>query len=74
MLRQDFQYAVASGKYPPERVVLVLLDSGTFDVGKDVPWGLLRYDPVHLESSSPDFTEVIARVQAAAAGVSHASA
>jgi hypothetical protein len=73
-LRQDVQYAVTSGKYPPDRVVPVLLDFATFDVGKDVPWVLLRLDPVYLESSSPDFTKVVTRVQAAAASASHASA
>jgi len=69
---RDVQYALTFGKYEG-RVIPVLIDFVTFEVGKDVPWVLLRMDPLYIQRSEPDYAEIVRRVQQAAAG-SHASA
>jgi hypothetical protein len=58
---QEVQYAMTSGNYQG-RVVPVLLDYVTFQAGHDVPWVLLRMDPVYVQTP-PDFGPVVKRVQ-----------
>jgi TIR domain len=61
-VRQEIQYALTSGNYRG-RVIPVLVDFATFQAGADVPWLLLRLNPVYLNGPSPDFAPVIERVQ-----------
>ncbi|MGD0896304.1 MAG: toll/interleukin-1 receptor domain-containing protein [Thermoguttaceae bacterium] len=72
-LRQEVQYALTSGNYRG-RVVPVFVDFVTLEPGLDVPWVLFRFEPIYLQSSSPDFAQVVARVQAVAKSGSHAPA
>lgn len=71
-VERDVQYALTSGKYRG-RVVPVLMDLVTFDAGADVPWVLLRMDPVYL-TSPPDFSLVVKQVQKVSEAGTHASA
>jgi hypothetical protein len=63
LLAKDVQFALTSGKYRG-RVIPVLVDFVTIKAGKDVPWILLKLDPVYVHSASPDFHEVVERIQA----------
>jgi len=72
-VQQEVQYALTSGSYRG-RVIPVLLDIATFEADKDVPWLLLRMNPVYLQSGSLDLGQVVARVKDAAETGSHASA
>lgn len=72
-VRQEVQYALTSGNYRG-RVIPVLLDYTTFEVGTDVPWVLLRMDPLYLRSSPLDVGQVVERVKRAAEAGFHASA
>jgi hypothetical protein len=60
---QDVQYALTSGKYRG-RVVPVFVGLKTVEAGADMPWILLRLDPIWLEEDTLDFTPVVQRVQA----------
>jgi hypothetical protein len=62
LLVHDVQFALTAGNYKG-RVIPVLVDFVTFQAGKDVPWILLRLDPVYVQSVAPDFEPVIKRVQ-----------
>ncbi len=64
-LQHEIQYALTSGNYRG-RVVPVLVGFPTFEAGKDVPWVLLRMDPIYLDDGAPDFGPVIERVQSLA--------
>jgi hypothetical protein len=69
-LRGDIQYGLTSKKFE-HRVVPVLVGYVTFNAGEDVPWILLRMNPVYIGSMSnafaPEaFDAVIRRVQAIA--------
>lgn len=72
-VRQEVQYALTSGNYRG-RVIPVLLDYTTFEVGTDVPWVLLRMDPLYLQSSPFDAAQVVERVKRVAETGFHASA
>ncbi|MFI5380766.1 MAG: toll/interleukin-1 receptor domain-containing protein [Tepidisphaerales bacterium] len=61
-LRNDVQFALTSGNYGG-RVVPVLVDYPTFTAGTDVPWILLKLDPVLIESAQPDFQAIVGRVR-----------
>lgn len=61
-LQREVQYALTSGNYHG-RVVPVLVGFVTFQAGKDVPWVLIRMNPVYLESTTADFEPVVKRVQ-----------
>jgi hypothetical protein len=61
-LRADIQYALTSRNYE-RRLIPVLVGFVSFVAGKDVPWILLKMEPVHIPSDSDDFTEVVDRVQ-----------
>lgn len=61
-LSQDVQYALTQGNYGG-RVIPVFLGLSTAEAGKDVPWILLRLNPIWLEGTSPDMVPIVARVQ-----------
>jgi hypothetical protein len=69
---RDVQFALTSGNYRG-RVVPVLVDFVTFVAGSEVPWVLLRMDPVYLTGASPDFSEIVNRVRGLAGTASNAS-
>jgi hypothetical protein len=62
-LRGDIQYGLTSKKFE-QRLVPVLVGFVTFAGGKDVPWILLKMDPVYVESPTGDFEPVIQRITA----------
>ncbi|HVA50890.1 MAG TPA: toll/interleukin-1 receptor domain-containing protein [Pirellulales bacterium] len=62
-LSQDVQYALTQGNYRG-RVIPVFIGLSTVEAGKDVPWILLRLNPIWLEGDSPDLVPVVARVRA----------
>jgi hypothetical protein len=64
-LRGDIQYGLTSKKFE-HRLLPVLVGFVVFTAGKEVPWILLRMDPVYLESASQGFQEVVNRVHAIA--------
>lgn len=70
---QDVQYALTSGKYRG-RVVPVFVGLKTVEAGADVPWILLRLDPIWLGEDTLDFASVVQRVQAEIEGRCSASA
>lgn len=69
---QEVQYALTAGRYRG-RVVPVLINFVTYQAGKDVPWILLRMDPVELQGPPFDFSAVVERVQKLAENGFHAS-
>jgi hypothetical protein len=62
-LTHEVQYALTAGKYRG-RVVPVLVDFVSFKAGTEVPWVLLKMDPVYYSSSTPGFHEIVERVSA----------
>jgi TIR domain len=61
-LKNDLQYALTSKNYG-RRVLPVFVGFTTFQPGPDVPWLLLRLQPVYLESATSDPHEVVERVR-----------
>jgi hypothetical protein len=61
-VRQEVQYALTAGNYRG-RVVPVLVGIPTYAAGDDVPWVLLRMDPIHLDDYASELGPVILRVQ-----------
>jgi hypothetical protein len=64
-LRRDVQYALTAKNYD-HRLIPVLVGYVTFEAGEDVPWILLKMDPIYVESGSTEFGEVVQRVGAIA--------
>jgi hypothetical protein len=69
-LTREVQYALTSGNYRG-RVVPVLVNFPmTYLAGKDLPWALLRMNPVHfndrIDLSDSDVSEIVTRVSAVA--------
>jgi hypothetical protein len=64
-LRGNIQYALTSRNFE-HRLIPVLVDFVTFQGGKDVPWILLKLNPVYMASASEGFDAVIGRVRAIA--------
>ena len=62
-LRADIQYGLTTTKFE-QRLIPVLVGFATFVAGKDVPWILLKMDPVYIESPASGFEAVIQRVTA----------
>ena len=60
-LRGDIQYGLTSKNFE-HRIIPVLVGYATLVAGKDVPWILLKMDPIYVESVSRGFGEVIKRV------------
>jgi hypothetical protein len=65
-LTEDVQFALTAGRYRG-RVIPVIVDHPTYEAGKDIPWILIRFDPMHVDSSRPDFEQVVDRVRSEAA-------
>lgn len=61
-IAQEVQYALTSGNYRG-RVVPVLVNMATYQLGREVPWILLRFDPVRANGYPPDFQDVVERVK-----------
>jgi hypothetical protein len=61
-LRADIHYGLTTAKFE-QRLVPVLVGFVTFVAGKDVPWILLKLDPVYVESRDSGFESVIRRVR-----------
>ena len=68
---RDVQFALTSGNYRG-RVVPVLVDYVTFEAGSEVPWVLLKMDPVYLTGASPDFSQIVNRVRGLAGTATNA--
>jgi hypothetical protein len=60
-LQGDIQYALTSKRFE-HRLIPVLVGFVTFEAGKDVPWILLKMNPVHIDPSR-GFEEVVDRVR-----------
>jgi hypothetical protein len=60
-LQGDIQYALTSKRFE-HRLVPVFVGYSTFEAGKDVPWILLKMDPVYTDQSR-GFGEVVDRVR-----------
>jgi hypothetical protein len=60
-LQGDIQYALTSKRFE-HRLIPVLVGSTTFEAGKDVPWILLKMNPVYADPSR-GFGEVVDRVR-----------
>jgi hypothetical protein len=65
-LVEDVQFALTSKRYRG-RVIPVIVDRPTYEAGKDIPWILIKLDPIHVASARPDFEPVIDRVRSEAA-------
>ncbi len=62
LLRGEIQYALTSERFEG-RLIPVLVDHVTFQAGKDVPWILLKLNPVYVSRPYDGFAEVISRVR-----------
>jgi hypothetical protein len=58
---RNIEYGLTARNFE-HRLVPVLVGA-TFEAGKDVPWILLKMDPIYMRSSADDFGEVIDRVR-----------
>lgn len=65
LLRGEIRYALTSERFAG-RLIPVLVEFGTFQAGKDVPWILLKLDPVCVSQPFDGFAEVIDRVRTVA--------
>jgi hypothetical protein len=66
-LERDVQYALTSTSYRG-RLLPVLVGFASFKSGEDIPWILLKFDPVYIESETAGFENVIARIRELAKG------
>lgn len=64
--RGNIEFALMSKNFE-HRLIPVLAGYVTFQAGKDVPWILLRMNPIYLDSTSRGFEEVVNRVREIAA-------
>jgi hypothetical protein len=72
-VRRDVQFALTSGNYQG-RIIPVLVDFVTFTPGTEVPWLLLKLDPIYVTGPDYDMTAVVNRVQQIVDAGYHASA
>ena len=70
---RDVQFALTSGNYRG-RIIPVLVDFVTFAAGTEVPWILLKLDPIYINRPDYDLASVVKRVQTIADAGQHASA
>jgi hypothetical protein len=62
-LQRDIEYALTSKNYA-HRLVPVLVGYVTFEAGKDVPWILLKMNPVYIEpDATGGFSQVVQRIR-----------
>ena len=52
-MRGDIQYGLTAKKFE-QRLIPVLVGYVTLAAGKDVPWILLKMDPVYIDSPTSD--------------------
>ena len=71
-LIDDIQFALTSKNYGG-RVIPILVGLISFEPGKEVPWILLRLNPIYLESSDSDLHEAIERVRLLVEKTPHAA-
>lgn len=71
-LRAENRFALTSEDFE-ERLVPVLVHFGNFQAGKDVPWILLRMNPIRIPQPSEGFAEVVDRVRTIAEQQIHAA-
>lgn len=72
-LSQDVQFALTQGNYRG-RVIPVFVGLPTVKAREDVPWILLRLNPIWIEGEAPDLGSVVTRVQSAIESGCNASA
>src|SRR5262245_61630940 len=72
-LARDVQYALTQGQHYQGRVIPVFVGVVTYVAGKEIPWILLRLDPIELKSPSEGFAAVVRRIQALDLPVAHAA-
>jgi hypothetical protein len=63
-LARDVQYALTQGQYYQGRVIPVFVGVVNYVAGKEIPWILLKLDPIQLQSPSDGFGKVVRRIQA----------
>ncbi len=61
-MQGNIEYALMSRNFE-HRLIPVLVGYVTFVVGKEVPWILLKMNPIYLESTSQGFGEVVSRLR-----------
>ncbi len=71
-LTNDIQFALTSKNFGG-RVIPVLVDYVAVQPGVDVPWILLRLEPVYVDSASPVLAELVQRVKSSAGTILHAA-
>lgn len=71
-LERDVQFALTSGNYRG-RVVPVVIGQSSFKTRQNVPWVLLRLNPIILAQRPFKFEEVVERVQSLAHAGSYAA-
>ena len=71
-LKEDIQFALTSKNYGA-RIIPVVVDMKTFEAGNEVPWILLRLNPLYLDSANSDLHEVVERVRSLAEPVPNAT-
>lgn len=72
-LARDVQYALTQGQHYQGRVIPVFVGVVTYVAGKDIPWILLKLNPVELKSATEGFDAVVQRIQALDLPVAHAT-
>ncbi len=61
-VRSEIQYGLTSKNFD-QRLIPVLVGYVTFAAGTDVPWILLKMNPVYLDAAPRGFEEVVERVR-----------
>lgn len=62
-LARDVQFALTQGKNYRGRVIPVFVGVSTYEAGKEIPWILLKLDPIELASPSEGFSKVVQRIR-----------
>lgn len=71
-LINDIQFALTSKNFGG-RVIPVLVDYVAVQPGVDVPWILLRLEPVFIDSAAPALDKLVQRVKSSAETILHAA-
>ena len=71
-LLRHVQFALTSGNYRG-KVVPVLVNMPTYEAGRDIPWILVRMNPVHVDPAVEGWSKVVQRVQSLAEKSYHAA-
>jgi|SRR3954469_14884723 hypothetical protein len=73
VIARDVQYALTQGKHYHGRVVPVFVRIPTYAAGKEIPWILLKLNPIELKSETDGFGEVVKRIKALNVPLTHAA-